>query len=67
MIVFKATTPAEARDAIVTFLRGEAERYFTTAKTQKPRAKDLEVARGNALKLAAGMLADCGFVKKFND
>jgi hypothetical protein len=67
MIVFKAKTPEEARDAIVTFIQSEAERCFKTAKTKKPRAMDLEIARGNALKLAATILSNCGFVEKFND
>lgn len=67
MIVLKATTPETARDAILEFLRGEAERYFTTARTSKPRAADLDIARGNALKLAVVMLKDCAFVEKWKD
>ena len=59
IVIANAGTPETTRASILDFLRSEASRYRRDADREKRTyAKALDVARCNALRLAADMLAD---------
>lgn len=66
MLVFKAGTMDEARDAVVKWLLWSADHETNHHLTRLKRDKDQAVARGNTLRLYASMLKTSHFAPDFS-